>query len=116
MSLHSLQVGLDWLGCSVDITLTDLMRQTQYWAVRDYLSPVGGSLLWSDVARSHLSCQRFCAKASSKSTEESPQASWSLLLRAFRELTMRHRAILEEFVAAGDFLAYKFPVWTWYGV
>ena len=94
--------------------MTDLMRQTQYWAVRDYLSPVGGSLLWNDLARSYLPFQRFCVKASSRSTEESPQASWSLLSRAFRELIRRRSDNLEEFIAAGDFLTYKFPVWTWY--
>ena len=22
--------------------------------------------------------------------------------------------VIEEFVAAGDFLTYKFPVWTWF--
>ncbi|KAG9309261.1 autophagy-related protein 3 [Chiua virens] len=48
-------------------------RQQQYWAVRDYLSPV-------------------------------------LKESKFKE---HGRITPEEFVAAGDFLAYKFPVWTW---
>jgi ubiquitin-like-conjugating enzyme ATG3 len=47
--------------------------QQQYWAVRDYLSPV-------------------------------------LKESKFKE---HGRITPEEFVAAGDFLAYKFPVWTW---
>jgi len=47
--------------------------QQQYWAVRDYLSPV-------------------------------------LKESKFRE---HGRITPEEFVAAGDFLAYKFPVWSW---
>jgi len=47
--------------------------QAQYWAVRDYLSPV-------------------------------------LRESKFKE---HGRITPEEFVAAGDFLAYKFPVWTW---
>jgi len=47
--------------------------QSQYWAVRDYLSPV-------------------------------------LRESKFKE---HGRITPEEFVAAGDFLAYKFPVWTW---
>jgi len=49
--------------------------QQQYWAVRDYLSPV-------------------------------------LKESKFRE---HGRITPEEFVAAGDFLAYKFPVWSWEG-
>ncbi|KAI0744096.1 autophagocytosis associated protein [Daedaleopsis nitida] len=47
--------------------------QQQYWAVREYLSPV-------------------------------------LKESKFKE---HGRITPEEFVAAGDFLAYKFPVWTW---
>ncbi|KAI0066007.1 hypothetical protein BV25DRAFT_1820853 [Artomyces pyxidatus] len=47
--------------------------QQQYWAVRDYLSPV-------------------------------------LKESKFKE---HGRITPEEFVAAGDFLTYKFPVWTW---
>jgi len=47
--------------------------QQQYWAVRDYLSPV-------------------------------------LKESKFKE---HGRITPEEFVAAGDFLSYKFPVWTW---
>ncbi|PCH36059.1 hypothetical protein WOLCODRAFT_140204 [Wolfiporia cocos MD-104 SS10] len=47
--------------------------QQQYWAVRDYLSPV-------------------------------------LKESKFKE---HGRITPEEFVAAGDFLAYKFPVWSW---
>ncbi|KZO95594.1 hypothetical protein CALVIDRAFT_515911 [Calocera viscosa TUFC12733] len=47
--------------------------QTQFWAVRDYLSPV-------------------------------------LRESKFKE---HGRITPEEFVAAGDFLTYKFPVWTW---
>jgi len=47
--------------------------QQQYWAVRDYLSPV-------------------------------------LKESKFKE---HGRLTPEEFVAAGDFLTYKFPVWTW---
>ncbi|KAG8900881.1 E2-like enzyme [Tulasnella sp. 403] len=47
--------------------------QSQYWAVRDYLSPV-------------------------------------LRESKFKE---HGRITPEEFVAAGDFLSYKFPVWTW---
>lgn len=31
------------------------------------------------------------------------------------ELIMTCCRALEEFIAAGDFLTYKFPVWTWYG-
>jgi hypothetical protein len=31
-----------------------------------------------------------------------------------QSLIRDHFPVLEEFVAAGDFLAYKFPVWSWY--
>ncbi|EIN11752.1 hypothetical protein PUNSTDRAFT_131907 [Punctularia strigosozonata HHB-11173 SS5] len=51
----------------------NLDRLQQYWAVRDYLSPV-------------------------------------LKESKFKE---HGRITPEEFVAAGDFLTYKFPVWTW---
>jgi hypothetical protein len=47
--------------------------QTQFWAVRDYLSPV-------------------------------------LLHSKFKE---SGRLTPEEFVAAGDYLVYKFPTWAW---
>lgn len=31
-------------------------------------------------------------------------------------LLQLERNPIEEFVAAGDFLTYKFPVWTWYAL
>lgn len=86
----------------------DARAQSKFWAVRDYLSPVS--------ARRHRTVLGSLTTIDAGAAREQVQGdrlhhAWSVLHRCV--LVVADGARTEEFVAAGDFLTYKFPVWSW---
>ena len=78
----------------------DTGTQTHFWAVRDYLAPVLRESKFKEHGR---------ITPGAYTAGERAGLGWAGLGRG---LTL-HLTSSDEFVAAGDFLAYKFPTWTW---
>ena len=88
------------------------LPQSQFWAVRDYLSPVSPSTSSTSPLIVLLIVLSIGSQGKQIQRERLYHSGYgtNVAFLAPRPLTLR---VPEEFVLAGDFLVYKFPVWQW---
>ena len=90
------------LCCALDDALCQ--GQTQFWAVREYLAPVLKDSKFKEHGRCVLAGLRRRRQAQSgrlSGIDADPARIFSITP--------------DEYVAAGEFLVYKFPTWQWEG-